>query len=125
MNKFKKPRSQEEAREQMLIVRYVNLKYPNVLFTSALGGVSSPSIQEAVRRKKLGYRKSWPDLTFLEPRGGFHGLVIELKKTGGKCDDHDQIAFLIEADKLGYKAVCCIGYNIAVKTIDAYMKLER
>lgn len=121
----KKPRCQEESREQMLIVRYLNLKYPNLLFTSALGGINAPSIQEAVRRKRLGYRKSWPDLTILSPRGGFHGLLIELKKTGGSCDDPDQIAFLVEADRLGYKAVCCIGYQIAIKTIDAYLKLGR
>ena len=115
----------EEAREQMLVVSYVQNKYPDVLFTSALGGSKASSIQEAVRRKKLGYRRSWPDLTILFPAGGFHGLLIELKKTGGKCDDPDQIVFLLAADKLGYKAVCCIGYKVAIKTIDAYMKLGR
>lgn len=115
----------EESREQMLVVAYVQNKYPDALFTSALGGSHTASIQERVRRKRLGYRKAWPDLTFLEPRGIFHGLVIELKKTGGRCDDPDQIDFLIEADKRGYKAVCCIGYQVAIKVIDAYFKLGR
>lgn len=124
MNYFKKPMQQEESREQMLVVNYVNNKYPAVLFTSALGGTGT-SIRQRVKHKKLGYCKSWPDLTFLSPRGGFHGLVIELKKTGGKCNDEGQIAFLVEADRLGYKAVCCIGYDIAIKTIDSYMKLGR
>lgn len=115
----------EESNEQMIIVAYVKAHYPDVLFTSALGGSKATSIQEAVRRKKLGYRKAWPDLTFLEPRGIYHGLVIELKKTGGKCEDPNQIAFLLEADKRGYKAVCCIGYKVAIKTIEMYLEFGR
>lgn len=124
MNK-RAPIRYEEAREQMLVVSHMYLRHPDVIFTSALGGIPAKSIQEAVRRKRLGYRKSWPDLTFLEPRGPYHGLLMELKKTGGRCDDRDQIDFLIEADKRGYKAVCCIGHKIAIKTIDEYLNFGR
>src|SRR3990167_6540321 len=114
---------QEEAREQMLVVQYVRNTYPNVLFTSALGGIKT-TIGQAVKLKRLGYRRSWPDLTFLEPRGPYHGLLIELKKTGGRLDDKDQKAFLLAANARGYKAVCCIGYQIAIKTIAGYLKME-
>lgn len=122
--KFRRPPNYEESRDQMLVVSYLHLKHPGILFTSALGGTHT-SIQKAVRAKRMGYCKSWPDLTFAEPRGPYHGLVVEMKKTGGKMENKDQEDILKAFRDRGYKAVCCIGYEVAVKVIDTYLKHGR
>lgn len=121
---FKKPRNHEESRDQMLVVAWLWQKHPDALFTSALGG-SNMTIQKAVRAKQMGYRKSWPDLTFMEPRGTYHGLLVEMKKTGGKLDNKNQEAILLEFRQRGYKAICCIGHQAAIKAIDDYLKHGR
>lgn len=112
-----------EEHEQMRLVEYVKHKYPDLLFTSSLGGVRV-SIGVAVKMKKLGYRKSWPDLSFAEARGGYFGLYIELKNLSGRLDP-DQKDFLITATERGYFAQCAIGYHGAVHIIDRYMGMPR
>ena len=40
---------------------------------------------EAHRMKLTGYKKGFPDMFFYEPRQGFNGLAIELKRDMGSA----------------------------------------
>ena len=40
---------------------------------------------EAHRMKLTGYKKGFPDMFFYEPRQGFNGLAIELKRDMGRA----------------------------------------
>ena len=49
------------------------------------------SISEAKRMKASGYKRGFPDVFIYEPRGGFHGLSIEMKKEkGGVVSKHQK-----------------------------------
>ena len=55
-------------------------------------------------RQAEGARKGWPDIQFLVPRGGFHGLLIEVKRAGRKADKN-QLRYLSLLKSQGY----CVG----------------
>jgi len=66
---------------QKAVCRFLELQYPNVLFLSdTIGNVKLTEMQ-ASRNKQIqknGFK--CPDLIILEPRKGYAGLLIELKK---------------------------------------------
>ena len=70
----------------------------------------------------MGYKRGWPDLFFPEPRGGFHGLFIELKIKGGKVSP-EQIEVNGLLNDRGYHATVCYGFEEAQQTISFYMNM--
>jgi hypothetical protein len=60
------------------------------------------------------------------PAKGFHGLYIELKRTGGTpCDVRpEQSAWLEALNGHGYRAVVAYGWEEAVGLIKAYLCSE-
>jgi hypothetical protein len=116
----------EESRDQKAIVFWLRNQYPHVIFTCApVGqrhGTRWQMIKTGADNKKMGYRKGWPDLFIAEPRGGFHGLMIELKKKGEKLNP-DQRIILEELNNRGYHAIVSYGVDEAISSVDFYMKL--
>ena len=122
-----------EANEQMLVVQYLKLQYPNVIFNCDMSGIKL-SIGQAVKQKKLGMPKGYPDLFIAEPNGKYHGLFIELKKSGTKLFKRDgkpvnehieeQNEMLDRLQERGYYATFCIGFDEAKQTIDSYFKKQ-
>jgi hypothetical protein len=122
-----------EANEQMLVVQYLKLQYPNVIFNCDMSGIKL-SIGQAVKQKKLGMPKGYPDLFIAEPNGKYHGLFIELKKSGTKLFKRDgkpvnehieeQNEMLDRLQERGYYATFCIGFDEAKQTIDNYFKKQ-
>ena len=64
---------------QKSICELLDWKAPWLLYCASAGGVRT-SLVEARRMKLTGYKKGFPDLFFYEPRQGFNGLAIELKR---------------------------------------------
>lgn len=120
INLVKMPPRQEEYDIQCRFVNYILWTYPTLLFTIAPQGMRM-SRRMAGKIKNMGYRKGTSDMLIFEARGLFHGLFIELKAPAGTLSK-DQGDFLLAADRRGYKAVCCKGYDIAVKTLDNYLQ---
>jgi hypothetical protein len=119
-----------EANEQMLLVQYLKLQYPNVIFNADMSGIKL-SIGQAMKQKKLGMPKGYPDLFIAEPNGTYNGLFIELKKSGLKLKKKDgswinehieEQAQMYKLNLRGYYATFCIGFNEAKQTIDNYFK---
>lgn len=124
-NLDKRPNAQEEFLIQCALANHLRYNHQDVLFTIAPSGIFLP-VWIGAKFKAMGYRKGTTDMLILEPRGIYHGLLLEVKKVGGQLSqDGSQASFLIAADARGYKAVCCMGYDIAVKTIDAYLNMGR
>ena len=69
---------------QKSICELLDLKAPWLLYCASAGGVRT-SIVEARRMKATGYKRGFPDLFFYEPREGFMGLAIELKRPQGSA----------------------------------------
>lgn len=77
--------------------------------------------KEAAKLKRMGVQAGYPDLMLDIPKGGYHGLRIELKKLkGGRTQDNqkERIDMLNEE---GYYAVVCKGFADATNTIKKYM----
>jgi hypothetical protein len=87
-------------------------------------GMAVSSIAEARRAKRTGRKAGVPDMCLPVPAKGFHGLYIELKRTGGTaCDVKPEQSRWLEAlNGHGYRAVVAYGWEEAVAMIKAYLE---
>lgn len=111
-----------EAQEQEEVVAYVRIKYPNILMTTTGAGMRNDA-RVSAQMNRRGYTKGMPDLLIFEPRGGFLGIVIEMKAVGGTVRP-DQKKVLAAFSQRGWKAVICRGAQQGKDAIDDFMKLE-
>ena len=95
--------------------RWPNLK---LLFHIPNGGDRGKA--EAGRLKAQGVKAGVPDLMLPVPRGGYHGLFIELKADKGRLSEA-QKEWIQELQQQGYAATCCKGLDEAMNTITRYM----
>jgi len=120
-----------EQREQSQIITYIRTQYPKVVAWSDMSGIKLP-IGLAVKVKGLKTHRGIPDIFIAEPRHGFSGLFIELKRTGEKLtkksgewktehlqEQYDMLKMLRERN---FAAVFAIGFDQAKLLIDTYMK---
>lgn len=118
---------------QRMVCQYLKAKHKNVMFNSDMAGIKLTKGQ-AVKAAKLRSNKGFPDLVIYEPRKGYSGLFIELKKGGTRLvkkdgtptDEHvlDQITCINRLIDRGYKSKICIGYDQAIEAIEDYLKPE-
>lgn len=71
-------------------------------------------------QKGKGLVNGAPDLVILLPKGGYHGLVIELKIWPRK-PEHDQIFVLNKCVKQGYLTTVVYNYPSFQKLIRSYI----
>ena len=121
-----------EYSEQLYISNYLSIHFPDVIFfTDGAAGIKL-NIGQAVKLKNLKACRGLPDLFIMEANNKFHGLCIELKKTGEKLFKRDRITFrsdhlqeqatvLERLEAKGYYACFCLGYESAIHTIQDYM----
>ena len=72
------------------------------------------------RNSQMGCRRGVPDLMLPIPMHGYHGLFIEMKKPGGRLDGV-QRRWLDALTGMGYRAVCCHGWEEARDELSGYM----
>lgn len=120
----------KEEGTQIAVINYLRMAYPKAIVNSDLSGIRLTQGQ-AVKVKKLRTSNGFPDVVIYEPRRGYYGLFIELKRTGEKiykkdgtlvADSHIlEQAEMIEALKQrGYFATFAVGFNEAKNIIDWY-----
>lgn len=109
-----------ESSEQIKTVLKFSMFYPKeaqLLIAIPNGSYRKPL--EAIRLKREGVKPGAPDLVLLVPRGGFHGLCIEMKRADGgvvSVAQKKMHALLIEQ---GYMVKICSG------AVEAYTALEQ
>lgn len=114
------------------VARYLRLAYPKVIFNTDLSGIRLTKGQ-AGRVSVLRSSRAFPDIVIYEPRKGYGGLFLELKRDGVRvfkkdgtlvADEHvrEQAAMLKELEKRGFYASFAIGFVAAQKLIDWYLK---
>lgn len=112
-----------EDSEQMTLFRWATFqsgKYPelDLLFHIPNGGKRRKS--EAARFKAMGVKAGVPDLFLSVPRGGFHGLFIELKAPNGvKSGNQDKWLKALSAQ--GYSVYLYYGWEKASAVILEYL----
>jgi hypothetical protein len=112
------------------------MAYPGVMFTAESSGIRL-TMGQAVKAKKQRSQRGLPDMMILEPKGEYHGLMIELKKEGRspfkikdgqlKAGEHleEQYRAIQKLLRKGYYACFCTGFDEAKQTIDRYMRLSQ
>lgn len=114
---------QYEAAEQSTLIdwsMHCHGKHPelDLLFHIPNGG--SRNKREAANLKRQGVKSGVPDLFLPVPRGGYHGLFIELKYGKNKPTDA-QRKWAAALNEQGYMAVVCYGFEDARDTIEKYL----
>ena len=93
-----------EAQEQITLMNWAALqsgKYPELKLLYHVPNGGSRNKAEAGRLRAEGVKAGVPDLCLPVPRGGYHGLYIELKRQrGGRASDN-QVEWLDALSKQG------------------------
>lgn len=116
---------------QVRIVNYLSERYPTLIVQGSLGGIRLP-IGNAVKAKKMGNKKDFPDLTIAIPNKRYTGCFIELKREGTRLykkngqlvtNEHfhaqDELHKMLRA--VGYYAEFAVGYQDAIQQIEKYL----
>lgn len=119
-----------EEKIHFALCQYLDAQYPNVIFLSESSGLRV-SRGMAIKLKKTRSHHTHLDLYILEPRGKFHGLILELKansiyKKDGKTllsnPHHEDQAKTIELlKKKGYQASFACSLQEGIKLINQYL----
>jgi len=123
-----------EEQIQIALSKFIQLQYPGVIFTSESSGlrltIRPATVSKQCRNPKVG----WCDMIILEARGGYYGLLLEVKKssdeiltkTGAyRTDQHnlDQLKFSQIASKKNYLYQYACGADQGLSVITYYMSL--
>lgn len=117
------------------VAQYIKIAYPKVIFNTDLSGIRL-RMSQAIKAKELRSSRSFPDLVIYEPRRGYHGMFIELKRPGEKilrkdgqvvADKHiqEQAEMLRKLTERGYYATFAVGFIAAKGIIDWYLNERR
>ncbi len=109
-----------EAYQQQLVIQFIRANYPGALYCASAGGMRTSYLQ-AVKMKRTGYVKGFPDLFIYEPRGEFYGLAIEMKKEKGGTASPEQKWWRDELRIRKYESYICKGSDEAIEIIKAYL----
>lgn len=94
-----------------------------VLFSATMGGVCC-SPRERIKMVQSGYRSGIPDLLIFEPRGEYHGAMIELKTEKGRLSPK-QREWLANLDDRGYYAKVAHGWLEAKYYVQHYLDMKK
>lgn len=113
------------------LAQYLQLRYPDVIYRFDLAADLKLTPGQARRHKIMHPKRGHPDLFLAEPRAGFHGLFIEIKKdgvrlftkTGKAASDHiaEQADMLDQLRARGYTAEFGVGFDDCKRIIDEYL----
>jgi hypothetical protein len=78
---------------------------------------------EGQRMKKEGVRSGVPDLMLPVARRGYHGLFIEMKRSGGKASEA-QLMWKAWLTEQGYLSLICVGADDAIDKLSWYVGLQ-
>lgn len=117
--------NQSEDAFQQACVFWFGMAYPHhrrLLHHSPNEGKRSYYIGR--RLQAMAMQKGYPDLFLAVPRGGYHGLYVELKSNRGRLTDEQEVMLALLAEQ-GYKtAVCKPPVSNFIQLVTNYMELN-
>ena len=88
-----------------------------------LSGTGAQRGQKMSRMKKQGLVPGASDLKLSLPRGGYHGMVLEVKTTKGSMTKA-QVEYLEDYRAEGWRAECGKGFEQCWEIIEDYMSKD-
>lgn len=115
-----------EHDEQKIVVNYIFMQYPDVLFWSTpngahLAGSKRVRAMQVNKLKDEGLLPGVSDLTIFEPRGGYSCMFLEMKDTDGHKPSENQEHFLRQVEQRGAFGAVAYGADQAIELIDLYL----
>ena len=102
---------------QRVVVNYLRNRYRAIVHGTANGTAHG-------KRPPVGMLVGVPDVLVFEPRGGYAGLMIELKTEAGHLSAIQEDVCRSLADS-GYWVEVCFGVMSAVECVDEYFSLPK
>lgn len=128
-NPFDKYLTKEQV-EHSTLCNWLRLQYPKLLWWHT-PNESRKTPFERYLVSMMGVKKGVSDFIIIEKRGGFNGLVIELKakdvkvfKKDMSCYYPEQQEFLKRMSENNFYSCFCSGFEDAKTVIDNYMNLK-
>lgn len=115
------PLEHVEATMLMRAVLGAEADWPELRFFAAWPNGGHRSRKTAAALKAEGVRSGPPDYWFPIPRGGFAGLVIELKRVRGGRVEPEQREWLDMLEGNGWRAEVCRGWEQAWAVLRDYL----
>lgn len=117
-----------EESEQITLFHWADMqlgKYPELRLMHHIPNGGKRSKTEAARFKAQGVKPGVPDICLPVPKGGYHGLYIELKRADPEKSrlSEYQRGWLVDLAIMGYKTLCCYGWQDAAREITDYLNL--
>lgn len=106
-----------EADNQKVVAEYLDALHV-LWFHPANEGKRSYGAANHLRAQ--GLKRGVPDIIILEPRGGYHGLAIEMKHGKNKPTE-EQKEWLRALLARGWKAGICYNADAAIRVIRGYL----
>lgn len=118
-----------EHEEQTVIVQYIRMAYPDVLFWSTPNGARLVTNRADIgiaaarmnRLKSEGLLPGVPDLIIAEARGPYHAFALEMKGEKGRTSPAQETVLEMLRARRWYCAVAR-GADQAIRIIDAYLQ---
>jgi hypothetical protein len=114
-----------EHEEQVVLMRLVEMhlgRWPELGMLYAVPNGSERNVIVGRKLKAEGVKKGVPDLCLPVPRGGYHGLYVELKRQKKSRISPEQVAWINALQGQGYKAEICLGATEAWEVIREYVQ---
>ena len=100
-------------------------KYPELALMFHIPNEGKRSSRTGALMRREGLKRGVPDIFLPVPRGKYHGLFIELKRTKNSSVSDDQKGWLEALRRQGYDAHICKGWVEAAEAIERYLKEEK
>jgi hypothetical protein len=113
-----------ESQEQITLFEWVALqtrRHPELELLYHIPNGGHRHKTTAMRLKAEGVKAGVPDLCLPVPRGGYHGLYIEMKASKGRLTENQSMWLGVLAEN-GYRAALCHGWVEASIVIKNYLK---
>lgn len=125
-----------ERKEQIAFVNYIKISMPDVykMMCASANGEKRPINIFGKKRycasgktlKDMGVKKGYPDISIFIPAKGYHGLFIEMKRTGKLSKiTKEQKDWVKNLNENGYFAKICYGCIDAINTVYEYFDIKK
>lgn len=114
---------QDEHQEQVALFDWARLtegRFPELALLFAVPNGGARNVVTGQRLKQEGVKRGVPDVWLPVARGGYHGLVIELKAGKGR-PTAEQKAWLEALEAQGWLARVCVGFENARDLVAQYL----
>ena len=114
-----------EKDEQKALTRWVKAhmgRWPDLKMYIHIPNEGKRSPRMGEELKEMGMAVGFPDVFIFTPKGGMHGMAIEMKRTKGGKVSPEQAQWIADLVAQGYCACVCYGWEAAAKAIERYMK---